>query len=190
MSQHISLPQQEGKSCCGTFKGKTRYKGRHYRVKIYVAECTSNLLSRNMCISMGILTLNIDECKDFTDNDIFCDMETIKEEPVKIEVKDNVTPYHIEDARRVAIPLMDKVEAEIKCMERQKITDPTDWCSPMAVTLKKDSSVRICVDLRQLTELLNEKDIYSPQLKTLLPNSKDEKCSPSMKLPLVTTSWH
>ena len=120
---NISLQQQEGK----TLKGKTRYKGHHYRDRIYVTECANNLLSRNMCTSMGILTLNIDECNDFTDNDIFGDIETIKGEPVKIELKDDVTPYHISSARRVAIPLMDKVEAEIKRMERQNII--ADLCT-------------------------------------------------------------
>ena len=155
--------------CYGTFKGKTRYKGRHYRDRIYVAECANNLLSRNMCTSMGILTLNIDECNDFTDNDIFGDIETIKGEPVKIELKDDVTPYHINSARRVAIPLMDKVEADIKRMERQsiiaKITEPTDWCSPMAVTLKKNGSVRICVDLRQLNRAVKRERYMLPTIE-------------------------
>ena len=100
-THQLSTAGGEKLQCYGTFKGKTRYKGRHYRDRIYVAESANNLLNRNMCTSMGILTLNIDECNGFTDNDIFGDIETIEEEPVKIELKDDVTPYHINSAKDV-----------------------------------------------------------------------------------------
>ena len=38
-------------------------------------------------------------------------------------------------ARRVPIPLQDKVKAELKRMQEngiiEEVTEPTDWCSPM-----------------------------------------------------------
>ena len=50
-------------------------------------------------------------------------------------------------------------------MERQKITDPMDWCSPMAVNLKKNGSVRIFVDLRQLNRAVKRERYIHPTIE-------------------------
>lgn len=48
-------------------------------------------------------------------------------------------------------PLMPKVKEELKRMEDtgiiEKVTEPTDWCSPIVVVPKATGAVRICVDL-------------------------------------------
>ena len=33
-----------------------------------------------------------------------------------------------------------------------EVTQPTDWCAPMIPVIKRNGKVRICVDLRKLTE--------------------------------------
>lgn len=65
-------------------------------------------------------------------------------------------PYALTTPRRVAIPLLSKVEAEIKRMEKLgvivPVEEPTEWCSGMVVVPKPNGQVRICVDLTKLNE--------------------------------------
>lgn len=67
---------------------------------------------------------------------------TLKTEPVRIQLKDNATPYAVQTARRVPIPLMLKVREELCCMEEngiiEEVTQPTDWCASMVPVLKKN----------------------------------------------------
>ena len=57
-------------------------------------------------------------------------------------------------ARRIPIPLRDKVEHELKQMETtrviSKVSHPTDWCAGMVVVQKKSGNVHICVDMKPL----------------------------------------
>ena len=80
----------------------------------------------------------------------------VKCDPVKIVLKDGAEPYSISVARRVPLPLMPKVECELKRMLSdgiiKKVTQPTDWCAPMVRVLKKTSDVRICVGLKRLNQ--------------------------------------
>lgn len=56
--------------------------------------------------------------------------EMLKRDPVKIHLKERVVPYAIHTARRVPLPLIHKVQAELQQMEEQgvikKVTQPTD----------------------------------------------------------------
>ena len=72
--------------------------------------------------------------------------------------------------RRVAIPLLSKVEAEIKKIEKLgvivPVEEPTEWCSGMVVVPKPNGQVRICVDL---TKASKENDThYKLWIKPLL----------------------
>ena len=59
-------------------------------------------------------------------------------------------------SRRVAIPLLPRVKAELERMVQLgvifPIVDPTEWCAGMVVAQKANGSVRICVDLTRLNE--------------------------------------
>lgn len=92
----------------------------------------------------------------------------MKGDPVKIQKREGAVPSHCNTARRIPIPtclsaafpscvvkyvfpLMPKVKEELKRMEDtgiiEKVTEPTDWCSPIVVVPKATGAVRICVDL-------------------------------------------
>ena len=74
----------------------------------------------------------------------------------EIKLKPDAKPYSLFTARKIPIPLREKVENELKQMEASgvisKVDQPTTWCSGMVVVQKKSGGVRICVDLKPLNE--------------------------------------
>ena len=74
----------------------------------------------------------------------------------KIRLSENARPFIVTTPRRVAIPLMPKVKAELERMENmgviRRVKDPTEWCAGMVVVPKSEERVRICVDLTKLNE--------------------------------------
>ena len=73
-----------------------------------------------------------------------------------IELRDDTQPFALATPRRVAIPLLKRVQQELERMERMKVitrvNQPTDWCAGMVVVPKTNGRVRICVDLTRLNE--------------------------------------
>ena len=54
-----------------------------------------------------------------------------------IHLKEGATPFCLTTPRRVPLPLMKKVQEEIKRMEQldviEPVDEPTEWCSPIVV---------------------------------------------------------
>ena len=52
--------------------------------------------------------------------------------------------------RRIAIPLLSQVKAELERIEAMgvitRVDVPTEWCAGMVVVPKSEDHVRICVD--------------------------------------------
>ena len=71
-----------------------------------------------------------------------------------IRLKPGAKPYALSAARKVPIPLREKVQAELQRMQDlgviSKVDHPTPWCAGMVVVPKKTDEVRICVDLKSL----------------------------------------
>ena len=90
---------------------------------------------------------------------------------MKIRLREGATPYHVRVARRVPLPLMSSVVEELQRMEKadviQKITEPTDWCSPLVVTRKKSGGVRLCVDLRALNKAVQRERYTIPTIEDI-----------------------
>jgi hypothetical protein len=87
--------------------------------------------------------------------DLFADYPGIlKGEPYVIKMRADAHPYAAATPRRIPLPLVDKVKTELVKMEKlgiiEKVTEGTEWCSPIVVAPKKDGSVRICVDFTKL----------------------------------------
>ena len=53
-----------------------------------------------------------------SDSDVFGDTGLMETSPVNINISEGATPYHVNVARRVPIPLLPKVEDELRRMER------------------------------------------------------------------------
>ena len=73
-----------------------------------------------------------------------------------IRLREGACPFALMTPRRVAIPLLPKVKAELERMEQlgviSPVEEPTEWCAGMVVAQKANGSVRICVDLSRLNE--------------------------------------
>ena len=72
----------------------------------------------------------------------------------KIQIVPEAKPFALTTPRRIAVPLLPKVKAELERMEKlgviSKVTTPTEWCAGMVVVPKPNGTVRICVDLTKL----------------------------------------
>ena len=104
----------------------------------------------------------------------------MKTSPVNIKISENVTPYHVNVARRVPIPFLPKVESELRRMERdgviKKITEPTPWCTTMFAAPKKPDKVRICIDLKQLKKVVQRERYIIPAIPQVLAKLAGSVC--------------
>ncbi|KAA8578257.1 hypothetical protein FQN60_018737, partial [Etheostoma spectabile] len=148
--------------CLGKFQAITEYKGKPYSFPVHVITgCNANnLLSRVTAMMMGLVKRVEEVHKAFGEHGI------LKTEPVKILLRDNAEPYTVHTARRVPLPLLQKVKEELKRMEENEViepvTEPTDWCAPMVPVPRKNGKVRICVDLKRLNEAVRRERYVLP----------------------------
>ena len=151
-STNTSLSSPGGPlSCMGQFTAHAVIKGETYNFRVFVVKRIDmeNLLSRSTAVEMGLI-----KRVDHIAEDLFADIGLLAGEPVKITLKPDAEPYSVCTARRVPIPLLDKVQNELERMESndiiEKVTKPTSWCAPMVPVVKKNGKIRICVDLKKL----------------------------------------
>ena len=89
-------------------------------------------------------------------------------DPVKIVLKYDEELYNILVARRIPLPLLPKVEHELRPMLSdaviEEVTQPTDWCYPIVPVLKKNGDIRICVDLKCLNKAINRERYTLPSV--------------------------
>ena len=97
----------------------------------------------------------------------------MKTEPVIIKLNTGVEPSCLTTARRVPFPLMDDVKAELDRIVTSEVirvvTEPTNWCSAMIPVVKKNGTVRICVDLKKLNIAVRLEHIMLPSLDNIAP---------------------
>ncbi len=91
------------------------------------------------------------------------------QQPYTIKLRPDAIPYSLATPRRVPIPLLDKVKAELKKMEDigviSRVVEPTDWCLGMVPVPTKTGSVRICVDLTRLNEAVCREKYILPSVE-------------------------
>lgn len=88
-----------------------------------------------------------------------------------ITLAENAQPV-ISAPRKIPSALEDKVKQELQRLEKEqvivKVTEPTDWVSPVVVVRKKDGSLRICLDPRKLNEAIKRPHYQMPTFETLI----------------------
>ena len=84
----------------------------------------------------------------------------------KITMENHTKPFSIATPRRLPLPMGQKVEEELKCMEEEDvmcpIKNPTEWCTPIVVVPKSNGKVRICIDLTKLNESIQHENFRLP----------------------------
>lgn len=89
-----------------------------------------------------------------------------------IRLSENAQPFSIATPRRLPLPMMKKVQDELKRLEEDDIirpvTTPTDWCAPIVVVPKQKDKVRLCVDLTKLNESVKREKFPLPTTDQLL----------------------
>ena len=88
----------------------------------------------------------------------FCEGKTLRAlhgPPMRIYVKEDVTPFAIHTPRAIPLAWREDVRRELEAMVRQGIITPvgegpSDWCHPLVVVAKPKGGVRITVDLTKL----------------------------------------
>ena len=160
----------------GKFDTDVAHKTKFYKITIHVIESASVncLLSRSDAFNMGILKFVAE-----INEDLFSDYGLMNCDPVRIKLKDDAVPYHLHSPRRVAEPLLKPVKEELDKMVANSIispiTEPTEWCAPMVVALKKNNKVRICVDLKKLNQSVQRERYMMPTIDELAAKLTDSK---------------
>ncbi|KAL8616804.1 hypothetical protein ACOMHN_017841 [Nucella lapillus] len=81
-----------------------------------------------------------------------------------VALKDDAQPFCQTVPRRVPVPLLKKVEAQLNKMVNldviERIDTPTDWCAPIVVVPKSSGDVRLCIDLTKLNKHV-KREIYA-----------------------------
>ena len=152
--------------------------GEQTRQDIYVVRNLKNpLLGKPAIEALNLIQKVVRIQSDVSYNDIeaegkanhprlFKGLRELKGE-FKIKLKPDSTPFVSTTPRRVALPLMSKVKAELERMENlgviSKVDISTDWCAGMVVIPKPDGKIRICVDFTKLNERLLRGNLSTTQ---------------------------
>ena len=151
----------------GMFNAKLRHRNSEYMTDIHVVDHpTNNLMSRSLTVKTSLIT-RIDGIKDACNGSGRVKLRN----PIDIKLRADIEPYSIKTPRRIAIPLMPKVETELKRMESRdiivKVEEPTDWCSSIVPVPKSSGDVRICVDLKRLNAAVRRERYILPTADNL-----------------------
>ena len=90
----------------------------------------------------------------------------------KLLLKDDAEPS-IDAPRKCSIHIKDTLKAEldklVECKVLRKVEEHTDWCSSLAFSIKKDGSMRICLDPQKLNDSLKRCPHRIPTVEELNP---------------------
>ncbi|KAL8599835.1 hypothetical protein ACOMHN_038408 [Nucella lapillus] len=89
-----------------------------------------------------------------------------------VTLKDDAQPFCQTVPRRVPIPLLKKVEAQLNKMVDidviERVDTPTDWCAPIVVVPKSSGDVRLCIDLTKLNKHVKREIYAMPSIEETL----------------------
>lgn len=134
-----------------------------------------NLVTRNN-VSTEPPSLGVNECKATLSNilheyeDVFTGIGRLPGVQ-KITLHENAVPKII-PARSIPVTLEPLVKAELQNLEAQgiisKVTEPTEWVSPLVIVEKKDNKIRICLDPKYINEAIKREHYHLPTVENIL----------------------
>ncbi|KAG1649809.1 hypothetical protein GQR58_028618 [Nymphon striatum] len=164
--QKLSGPGKSPLNVLGKFLGKITSEKYVIEENIYVIDQCQPLLSRNACVKLNLVKLNVDKIsageEKFVDEfpQLFSGIGCVKNFNYDIKLRNESKPFCTYSPRKVPYALQDKVKKELDRMEKigviYSVNEPTDWCSPMVVVPKGPNaeSVRICIDYTELNKFV------------------------------------
>ncbi|XP_030596890.1 uncharacterized protein K02A2.6-like isoform X2 [Archocentrus centrarchus] len=162
----------------GTCRLKVRVKNKvHHLFFSVVAEECESLLGDKACEDLGLvrrvylINTEVNTPNDSVDSivhsfaDVFKGLGTLPF-TYKIVLKENAKPI-VHAARRVPVPLKDKLKKELDKMTTlgviRKVEEPTDWVNSMVCAKKKNGELRICMDPKDLNENIKREHYQIPK---------------------------
>ena len=89
-----------------------------------------------------------------------------------LHVKEDAKPT-IDPPRKFSVRLKQKIKAELDDMQHKgiirRVEHHTDWCSSMTTAVKKDGSLRLCLDPRRLNDAMKRCPHKTPTLEEINP---------------------
>ena len=110
---------------------------------------------------------------------------------VNLKVDKTVTPS-VAATRRVPVALKPRLKAELRDLVEKNIIEPvskpTSWVSALALVVKPNGKLRICIDPRPLNKALKREHFQMPVLDDVLPDLAEAKVFTT--LDLRNGFWH
>jgi hypothetical protein len=95
-----------------------------------------------------------------------------------VTIKENAEPT-IHAPRRVAPSLQTRLKAKLMDMEKKgvirKIEQPTDWVNSLVIVEKKDGSLRLCLDPKDLNRNIKREYLQTPRFEDVLAQLQGAK---------------
>ena len=160
----------------------------------------TNLIGLSLMKTMNLITVNTDtfqiaklSCVDITQQYplVFDGKLGRLPSTVKLRLKPDITPK-ILPPRTIPFALQDELKSELARLTElgvlKPVSEPTEWVSQMVCTRKKDSSLRVCLDPRQLNNALMREHYRLPTLEDSLTKFANAKVF--SKLDVASAYWH
>ena len=171
----LSGPSHQKLEVCGQFSGRLSNPCQSTQQEIYVIRGLRKALLGRPAIEALQVVQKVDPIqinsivKQFPE--LFQGLGRLKDN-YKIQLLSEAKPFALTTPRRVAVPLLPKVKAELERMEKlgviSKVTTPTEWCAGMVVVPKPNGTVRICVDLTKLNQSVCRERHILPSVEQVL----------------------
>ena len=185
-TRNVKLVAYNGQEipCLGSINLQLRFGEKNFtKAKFYVVDVPSApIVGLPTCEKIGLVTIHCDDLRPTPD---VTTVEGLKQAypgqfdtlgdfrgVAKLHLKQDCEPF-IDPPRKCSIHLKEKLKCELKKMEKQgvirKVSEHTDWCSSLAYSVKKDGSLRICIDPQKLNQALKRCPHKVPTLEELNP---------------------
>jgi hypothetical protein len=182
--KHTRLTAYNGQEipCMGSLTLELRHKDEFVPAKFYVVDVDGPpivglpTIEKLKLVTVHCNAVNLD-CIDTIEDlkkafpEQFDNLGNFKE-PAQLRTKPDAEPF-VDPPRKCSIHLKDKLREELEKMEKQgvirKVTEHTDWCSSLAYSVKKDGSLRICIDPQKLNNALKRCPHKVPTLEEINP---------------------
>lgn len=173
----LSGPSSQPLQVCGQFTGTLQYGVKNTQQVIFVVRNLHNPLlgcpaieALDLVARVHVVDEKALEIRAKYPN-LFQGLGTLEGE-YHIKLAENAQPFALTTPRRVALPLLPKVKAELERMEHMgviaRVDEPTEWCAGMVVVPKHNDTVRICVDLTKLNNNVHRERHILPSVDQIL----------------------